>query len=82
MDIYDLRWLDLMAGSGLADGLTELAPSPEEVGQFLMELFDLWFYDPERRVDFQELRQEVKMILQPELDRGDPFHKKRCDRGA
>jgi radical SAM protein with 4Fe4S-binding SPASM domain len=75
LDIYDLRWLDLMAGSRLA----ELAPSAPEVGQFLIELFDLWFYDQQRQVDFQELRQEVKMILQPEVDRGDPFHKKRCD---
>ena len=75
LDIYDIRWLDLMAGSGMA----ELAPSAAEVGQFLIELFDLWFYDQQRHVDFQELRQEIKMILQPEVDRGDPFHKKRCD---
>ena len=30
-------------------------------------------------MDFKELQQEVKTILQPEIDRGDPFHKKRCD---
>lgn len=77
LDIYDVRWRDLIAAE--AAGLPSLAPSPPEVGHFLMELFDRWFYDPERRVDFRELRQEVKMVLQPEIDRGDPLHKKRCD---
>jgi uncharacterized protein len=75
LDIFDLRWMDLL---GMA-GSPELIPAAAEVGRFLMELFDLWFYDRERRVDFSELRQEVKLILQPEIDRGDPFHKKRCD---
>jgi radical SAM protein with 4Fe4S-binding SPASM domain len=42
-------------------------------------LFDLWFWDQERQVDFKELQQEVKMALQPEINLGDPFHKKRCD---
>jgi radical SAM protein with 4Fe4S-binding SPASM domain len=30
-------------------------------------------------VDFSDLRDEVKMILQPEVDLGDPIGKKRCD---
>jgi radical SAM protein with 4Fe4S-binding SPASM domain len=59
--------------------LSEFAPSPKGVGNFLIELFDLWFQDQDGLVDFKELRQELKMILQPEIDRGDPFHKKRCD---
>ena len=79
LDIYDVRWLDLMPEAGEVSGLPDLAPRPEEVGRFLVELFDLWFWDQERQVDFKELRQEVKMILQPEIDLGDPFHKKRCD---
>jgi len=79
LDIYDVRWLDLISEAGEVAGLSDLAPRPEEVGRFLIELFDLWFWDQERQVDFQELRQEVKMVLQPEIDRGDPFHKKRCD---
>ena len=79
LDIYDVRWLDLISEAGGVAGLSDLAPRPEEVGRFLIELFDLWFWDQERQVDFHELRQEVKMVLQPEIDRGDPFHKKRCD---
>ena len=79
LDIYDVRWLDLSPEAGEVSGLPDLAPRPEEVGRFLVELFDLWFWDRERQVDFKELRQEVKMILQPEIDLGDPFHKKRCD---
>ena len=79
LDIYDVRWLDLMAEAGEGAGLSDLAPRPAEVGRFLIELFDLWFWDQERQVDFKELQQEVKTILQPEIDRGDPFHKKRCD---
>ena len=79
LDIYDVRWLDLGPVAGEVSGLSDLAPRPEEVGRFLIELFDLWFWDQERQVDFRELRQEVKMILQPEIDFGDPFHKKRCD---
>jgi uncharacterized protein len=79
LDIYDIRWLDLIQEAGQAAGLSELAPQPEEVGRFLSELFDLWFWDQDSQVDFRELRQEVKMALQPEINLGDPFHKKRCD---
>ena len=79
LDIYDIRWLDLLPEAGELSGLSDLAPRPEEVGQFLIELFDLWFWDQERQLDFKELRQEVKMALQPEINLGDPFHKKRCD---
>jgi uncharacterized protein len=79
LDIYDVRWLDLGPAAGEVSGLPDLAPRPEEVGRFLIELFDRWFWDQERQVDFKELRQEVKMVLQPEINLGDPFHKKRCD---
>ena len=79
LDIYDVRWLDLGPAAGEVSGLSDFAPLPAEVGRFLVELFDLWFWDQERKVDFKELRQEVKMALQPEIDLGDPFHKKRCD---
>jgi len=79
LDIYDVRWLDLGPAAGEVSGLSDLAPTPEEVGRFLIELFDLWFWDQERQVDFKELRQEVKMVLRPEINLGDPFHKKRCD---
>jgi uncharacterized protein len=79
LDIYDVRWLDLDPEAGEVSGLSDLAPRPEEVGRFLTELFDLWFWDQTRQVDFSELRQEVKMALQPEINLGDPFHKKRCD---
>ena len=79
LDIYDIRCSDLVPPPQDHSRLFELAPSPEEVGRFLIELFDLWFFDDTRKVDFSELRNEVKMILQPEINRGDPFHKRRCD---
>ncbi len=79
LDIYDLRPQDLLQPVLHFSRPCEPAPSSKEVGQFLKDLFDLWFYDQEARVDFKELRQELKMILQPEIDLGDPFHKKRCD---
>jgi radical SAM protein with 4Fe4S-binding SPASM domain len=79
LDIYDVRWLDLGPAAAEVSGLSDLAPLPAEVGRFLIELFDLWFWDQDRQVDFGELRQEVKMVLQPEINLGDPFHKKRCD---
>jgi uncharacterized protein len=79
LDIYDIRCIDFLLSNTDRSSIFEMAPSPEEVGRFLIELFDLWFYDESRNVDFSELRHEVKMILQPEIDRGDPFHKKRCD---
>ncbi len=79
LDIYDVRWLDLVPEAGEVSGWSDLAPRPAEVGRFLIELFDLWFWDQESQVDFKELRQEVKMVLQPEINLGDPFHKKRCD---
>lgn len=79
LDIFDIRGLDLSSAPDEQDCAFDLAPGPEEVGQFLISLFDRWFYDDTRRVDFNELRNEVKMILQPDLILGDPFHKKRCD---
>lgn len=79
LDIYDIRWLDLIQEAGQVSGLPDLAPRPEEVGRFLIELFDLWFWDQDSQMDFRELRQEVKMALQPEINLGDPFDKKRCD---
>jgi uncharacterized protein len=79
LDIYDMRWLDVFQEAGQTPDLSALAPRPDEVGRFLTELFDLWFWDQEGRVDFRELRQEVKLALQPELNLGDPFDKKRCD---
>ncbi len=75
LDIYDIRSADFYADSS---HIFELAPSSEEVARFLIEMFDLWFYDSSRRVSFKELRNEVKIILQPEFKAGSPFHKKRC----
>lgn len=79
LDIYDIRCHDLLPSTQDHSRVFELAPFSTEVGRFFIQLFDLWFYDQTRKVDFNELRNEVKMILQPEVKRGDPFHKKRCD---
>ena len=79
LDIFDLRWTDLIQSHGSLSFPDDLVPSSDEVAQFLIELFDLWFYDQEGLVDFKELRQELKMVLQPEIDRGNPYYKKRCD---
>jgi uncharacterized protein len=79
LDIYDLRRQDVLQPVSGLSRPSDLPPSPEEIGQFLIDLFDLWFYEQEARLDFRELHQELKMILQPEIDRGDPFDKKRCD---
>ncbi len=78
LDIYDIKYLDMLPSSQNHANVFDLAPSSDEVGQFLIALFDLWFYDQSCRVEFNELRNEVKMILQPEIDMGDPFNKKRC----
>lgn len=79
LDIYDIKCLDMLPSTRNHSNVFDLAPASAEVGQFLINLFDLWFYDQTRGVDFSELRNEVKMILQPEINKGDPFHKKRCD---
>ncbi len=78
LDIYDIKCLDMRPSTQDYSNVFDLAPSSEETGEFLINLFDLWFYDQTREVEFSELRSEVKMILQPEIDNGDPFHKKRC----
>lgn len=79
LDIFDIRVLDLLRSSPDHASMADLAPSPEEVGRFLIDLFDLWFFDGMGRVDFNELKNETKMILQPEFEGGEPYHKKRCD---
>jgi uncharacterized protein len=79
LDLYDLRCTDLYPGRGRA--LFHHAPSQDEARDFLIELFDLWFHDPERRVDFKELRDELDRVLQPERWFPNPLHKKRCGPG-
>ncbi len=81
LDIYDIRCLDMAGDDMEKPDVFRLAPAPHAVGEFLIRLFDLWFHDNSGRVDFPELRSEIKMILQPEMDKGDPFHKKRCSLG-
>lgn len=82
LDIYDLRTQDLCQPGNNLSPSTKFIPTPEEIGQFLIDLFELWFYDQdnkEDRISIKELKHELKMVLQPEIDHGDPFHKKRCD---
>ncbi len=79
LDIYDLRVGDLLRHERSEKQQDSLVPSPEAIGHFLVELFDMWFYDPDGNADFSELRQEVKLALRPAKDFGDPFDKKRCD---
>lgn len=81
LDIYDLAAKDFAPDQLTKNFPMVFAPDQEELGKFLIRLFDLWFYDATGRVDFNELRNDVRMILMPELDRGDPVHKKRCDPG-
>ena len=44
----------------------------------MIEMFDLWFYDRSRRVNFREFRDEVKIVIEDDVPLGEPFHKKRC----
>lgn len=87
LDIVDLQCRDFKNDHGNrlhSEGRlqpTDFTPSPNEVGEFLIRLFDRWFHDKSGQVDFNELRNDVRMILQPELDRGAPIHKMRCDPG-
>jgi uncharacterized protein len=76
LDLYDLRCTDLYSGRDRV--LFHHAPTQNEARDFLIELFDLWFHDPERRVDFKELQNELDRVLQPERCFPNPLHKKRC----
>ena len=79
LDIYDIRCNDLCSSD---DGLLfRHAPDQARIGEFLIELFDLWFYDRERRVDFTELREELDRVLTRDSCLLNPFHKKRCNPG-
>ena len=79
LDIYDLRLQDLLKEQANENRGRELRPTPEQIGRFLIRLFDLWFNNPDGRADFAELRHEVKMALRPQLEFGPPIDKKRCD---
>lgn len=79
LDIYDIKCLDMQPSARNHPDVFNLAPTSAEAGQFLINLFDLWFYDQTQKVNFSDLRNAVKMILQPEINLGDPFRKKRCD---
>ena len=79
LDLYDLRCNDLYPGRDQT--LFHHAPTQDEARDFLIELFDLWFHDRERRVDFKELRDELDRVLQPERCIPNPLHKRRCSLG-
>jgi len=81
LNIYDIRCLDLNPLAESLSTISRWAPTSSEVGEFLIELFNLWFYDPVPGLDISDLRDEVEMILQPEINKGDPFYKKRCNLG-
>lgn len=76
LDIYDLRCSDLFPSN--LEGLFRLAPDESQVRDFLIQLFDLWFYDCDRKVDFKELRDDLDLVLREEPCLRSPFHKKRC----
>ena len=79
LDIYDIRCNDLCTPED--DMLFRLAPDQGRIAAFLIELFDLWFYDYERRVDFTELREELDRVLKRDSYLPGPFNKKRCNPG-
>ncbi|MHC1712881.1 MAG: radical SAM protein [Solidesulfovibrio sp.] len=79
LDMYDLRCDDLSAAD--KDDLFRLAPDKDQIQQFLIKLFDLWFYDTDRKVDFKELRDDLDLILREEACLQTPFHKRRCSHG-
>ncbi|WDP91930.1 MAG: radical SAM protein [Desulfobacter sp.] len=81
LDIFDIRCRDLMPPSGPLEPGDVYAPPPDTLGRFLVDLFDRWFHDGSQRTDFKEFHDEVKIALQPELDFGNPFHKRRCSMG-
>lgn len=76
LDIYDLRRDDL--APAVTDTLFYQAPDVKRIEHFLTRLFDLWFNDPQRRVDFKELRDELDLVLRREPILRNPMHKKRC----
>ncbi len=78
IDIFDIVATDLGGDDGSRDWQKMLAPSAQQIGDFMIEMFDLWFYDPSQRVNFREFRDEVKIVLQEDVPLGEPFHKKRC----
>jgi len=79
LDFYDLRSDDLAPNA--MDALFTQAPGEDQLQRFLIELFDLWFHDPDRRVDFKELREDLDMVLRQETFFRNPMHKKRCSPG-
>jgi uncharacterized protein len=79
LDMYDLRCDDLSPSN--LHALFRLAPDENQVRDFLIRLFDLWFYDYDRKVDFKELRDDLDLVLRRESLPRDPFHKKRCSLG-
>jgi uncharacterized protein len=79
LDVYDLRCDDLSTSD--RDDLFRQAPSEDQILKFLIKLFDQWFYDADRKVDFKELRDDLDLVLRQEACLQTPFHKRRCGPG-
>lgn len=74
---YDITCYDLM-NDDFNPETNAMMASPEEYGQFVKDLFDLWFYDDPEKILIKELKHEIKAVLAPVDTSRDIVDKKRC----
>lgn len=77
LDPYDITCWDL-AKNNLNIKNNPFIPDPQEYGNFIKDLFNLWFYDEPGNVDIRELKNEIKLMLCPEVRMEVVENKKRC----
>ncbi|MCE1245069.1 MAG: radical SAM protein [Firmicutes bacterium] len=77
LDPYDVTCNPSSIGD-IAWQAAEFMPSPEAYCKFLVELFDLWFYDKPGNIQFKELKHAVKLALCPDIKVTSIKDKKRC----
>jgi uncharacterized protein len=77
LDPYDMTCFDLQQ-EGFSIEASPYIPSPESYGRFVIDLFDLWFHDEPGKVEFRDLKNEIKLLLTPQARIESIPDKKRC----
>lgn len=77
LDPYDITCYDL-ANSRMNVNESLFIPSPVDYAKFVIDLFNLWFYDDPGKIDLRDMKNEIKFILCPEVRMDSVIDKKRC----
>jgi uncharacterized protein len=75
---FDITWSNLL-DENFRPEECDIMPDTDEYGQFVIDLFDLWFHDDPDKILIHDLKNEIKVLLAPKVGYNrEIIDKKRC----